>query len=125
MPKHISCSQCETRLKQNEQVCPNCGSPVAASSRQIESFSRAEIPPDSDSLAGGDQVVWELDIPLITNRFILYDMGKVLGISGFFVTLLFGGITLFSGNGDGFPYMLALVGTCLGIFTLPKESFHS
>jgi hypothetical protein len=65
-----------------------------------------------------NQVVWELDIPLITNRFILYDMVKVLGIGGFFLALLLGGITLFAGNGDSFPYMLALVGICLGVFCL-------
>ena len=105
-------------MKQREQSCPNCDSPITANARPNIAVSREEIPPDSEGVPEGNQVAWELDIPLITNRFILYDMSKALGISGFFLALLFGGITLLSGNGDGFLYMLALVGICLGIFGL-------
>ena len=83
-----------------ERFCPNCNSQLTTNARQKKAVSREDIPPDSKGLAEGNEVARELYIPLITNRFILYAMVRALGISGFFVALLFGGISLFSGNGD-------------------------
>ena len=76
----------------------------------------AKAQANSGSAGAQEQITWEYDIPLITNRFILYDLIKALGISGFILVLLLAGITVFSGDLRDLPSMFALAAICLGIF---------
>jgi len=60
------------------------------------------------------EVVWEYRIPLVTNRYILLDSAKVLGISGGFLLVLMLVIT----RGEYLDQTLLLVGGVTGFILL-------
>lgn len=118
MPTLSFCPNCDTQLEQKVHFCPHCGSPITATSPKGKTSSHSKAAGDTHGIDRGTQIAWEFNIPLITNRFILYDMVKVLGISGLFLCLLFAGITIFSGHISDLPGMFQLAGIGLGIFGL-------
>jgi hypothetical protein len=58
-------------------------------------------------------------MPLVNNRFMLYDMAKVWGITGLFMVALFGGIAIYQGNMRGMLTALPVLGLVIvGLFAL-------
>ncbi|MCL6545667.1 MAG: M48 family metalloprotease [Bryobacteraceae bacterium] len=66
-PAVRQCPQCGATPPPGALCCPECGRRFAPAQQEI---------------------VWTASIPLLTNRFILYDLGKVLGLTMVIVSLL-------------------------------------
>jgi hypothetical protein len=118
MPRLVFCKKCDRQLERDVHFCPNCGNPIEAISPKNITSSHSKEAVDTHSAAGNGQIAWEFNIPLITNRFILYDIGKALGLSGLFLCLLLAAITMFFGHIRDLPDMFELAGICLGIFAV-------
>lgn len=112
------CPKCCMKQAKRLQVCPDCGHPVGAPFSASMTPAHQKKPDGTARTADNGQISWKFDIPLITNRFILYDLLKTLAISGFVLCLLLFGIDVFSGDLSSLPYMFALAGICIGIFAL-------
>jgi hypothetical protein len=61
---------------------------------------------------------WEINIPLITNRFILYDLVKMLGLAFLIIGALFFPVFLWAGIMPSFIPILGLFAGCLVFFGL-------
>jgi hypothetical protein len=76
------CSHCGSAVSATARFCAKCG---RSFDRGASGGSEAAIPLDSPQA-----IEWEIAFPLITNRFFLYDMAKLL----FWTFLIFNGILL-------------------------------
>ena len=63
-----------------------------------------------------DGFVWQAEMPLLTNRFFLYDMAKLLFWTGLIGGILFATIALLAGGPEAVPKLLAIFGLILGGF---------
>ena len=67
----------------------------------------------------GQELSWQVNVPLLTDQFIMYDLLKVWGFSTLFLFLIMVAIFTFERNWRGLISMLPLVGlTSLGILVL-------
>ena len=56
------------------------------------------------------EISWEVSVPLLTNRFILYDLLKVWGISSLFLFFILTGIAVYDRNWRAFTGLMQLGG---------------
>lgn len=98
-------SDCKSR-------CPACGAEAGAMDRFcVECGTPLPTPAPA-----GVPLEWEIDIPLMTNRFILYDFGKVILWTGLIMFSLLA--LIFILTGDGGARQLAAVAGMTGIALL-------
>jgi hypothetical protein len=107
--------------------CPRCGSAAAPGSRfccqcgghlnreEFPGLETAGVSPSAPALGETreeppGEIAWEIDIPLLTNRFILYDTFKVWGISSLVLVLLMLVIFIWDRNWRALTGMLPVVG---------------
>jgi hypothetical protein len=57
--------------------------------------------------------MWDADMPLLNNRFFLYDMAKLLSWTGLICGLIFGGIALATGGAKSLGPLMAILGILL------------
>jgi hypothetical protein len=100
------CESCGTPLTTSDRFCGACGKAVSFTTALFqENVSNA---PDGISPANPveekesalPELTWDFDMPLVTNRFMLYDMVKVLGWSYLIMTVLMSAIFLIQGETD-------------------------
>ena len=58
-------------------------------------------------------LMWDADMPLLNNRFFLYDMAKLLLWTGLIGGLIFGGIALAAGGAKSLGPLMAMLGIIL------------
>jgi hypothetical protein len=58
-------------------------------------------------------LMWDAEMPLLNNRFFLYDMAKLLLWTGLIAGLIFGGIALATGGAKSLGPLMALLGIIL------------
>lgn len=63
--------------------------------------------------AQNSYLTWDAEMPLLNNRFFLYDMAKLLFWTGLICGIIFGGIALGTGGVEGLTPMLAILGLIL------------
>lgn len=104
------------------KLCPYCGAGISGS----EVCSSCGNALEHGVLARPDEhsAVWMIDIPLVNNRFIMWDVFRAFFIAGGIMFLIMAVIFLFQGEYDVIP-MMALVSLCctgflivLGIFAM-------
>jgi hypothetical protein len=61
---------------------------------------------------------WDVEMPLLTNRFFLYDMGKVVFWTGLIVNLILSVAFLAAGNLSSLPKVMGVMALILGGFML-------
>lgn len=101
------------------QFCPSCGGedPGEAAYCGLCGVS-LKVPPATTPVAGA-RLDWIASFPLLTNRFVLYDLAKVLGWTGLLCPALVLLIALVTGNLDApAEWLLAL-----GVFLLLLAGF--
>jgi len=76
-----TCEHCKATIRQQAKFCPSCGKPVA----------EGDIP----------QYTWQIDVPLITNRFILTNTATGLGAALLIFFIILGGIFGFASGWEG------------------------
>jgi hypothetical protein len=102
--------------KEQEAAPPEVANPeieALKSSSKHAAVSETSMVEDSgkDSL----ELSWEIDVPLITNRFILYDFLKMFVITSIIMTLLFVGIAIADGDFHALAGLLELGGIVMAI----------
>ncbi len=74
---------------------------------------------DAPKAAGSPQFAWNFSFPLLTNRFFLWDMGKVFFLSGLIGSLLLSVMLVFAGNARAIiPLTLLICGIVLSFAVL-------
>lgn len=58
-------------------------------------------------------LMWDADMPLVSNRFFLYDMAKLLLWTGLISGVIFGGIALVNGGAKSLGTLVAMLGIVL------------
>jgi hypothetical protein len=97
------------------RFCPQCGSPfprvepnqaeaVAAASPRTEEEGAKQGPPVPGEIS------WEINVPLVTDQFIMYDLLKVWGISSLGLFLIMSAILIYDRNWRAFINMASVVG---------------
>jgi hypothetical protein len=81
-PEKSFCSQCGSPASLTARFCPKCGQAIGAMDAVRDGRTATQDPDRA--------IEWDFAFPLITNRFFLYDMIKVL----FWTFLIFDGIML-------------------------------
>jgi hypothetical protein len=99
------CGQCASQVSLTARFCAKCGRPFEAGDAAGRENAAAQDPANA--------IVWDIAYPLLTNRFFLYDMIKML----FWTFLIFNGlilsIFLFEGNFASVVPFLGLSGLIL------------
>lgn len=111
MSDPIFCRRCGAKLKGGSSFCTECGGSVGA-----------EAPPVSGSTDPAGTMRWRVEVPLITNRFVLLDT-----LLGAVVTTVLGGVLLgaifaFGGGAGGVRAGLMMAGA-MGLFILVVSVF--
>jgi hypothetical protein len=75
------CEHCKATIREQAKFCPQCGYPVA----------EGDIP----------QYAWQIDVPLINNRFILLNTGTGIGIALTIFFILLGSIFGYHNGWEG------------------------
>jgi hypothetical protein len=76
------CSKCGSEVSPTARFCPKCGRPMAIEGSSADTgFTLLDSP---------QALEWEIAFPLLTNRFFLYDMAKLL----FWTFLIVNGLML-------------------------------
>jgi hypothetical protein len=99
------CARCGSAVAAECRFCPQCGSPTTPQETPAVANDQAE-----KALPATGEISWELNVPLLTNQFILYDLLKVWGISSLFLLLLLTGIVVYDRNWRAFSAILPVVG---------------
>jgi hypothetical protein len=109
------CVRCGMEVEPGTRFCPQCGDPVpaeasgaAAATGVVSPRSAADQAEKGQGATG--EIFWEVNVPLLTNRFIMYDLLKVWGFSSLGLFLLLAGIAVYDRNWRAFTGMLPLVG---------------
>jgi hypothetical protein len=100
------CKSCGTPINTSDRFCGACGKAVsfttASSQENVAGASDGTSP--ANSVEGKESVfpelTWDFAMPLLTNRFMLYDMAKVLGWSYLIMTAIMSTIFLIQGETD-------------------------
>jgi hypothetical protein len=90
------------------RFCPQCGSPVPAEAPEAAAATGADQAEKGHPATG--EISWEVNVPLLTNRFILYDLIKVWGFSSLGLFLILTGIAVYDRNWRAFTGLLPVVG---------------
>jgi hypothetical protein len=117
------CSRCGASNINGSRFCSQCGNPLI---HEITAAvpETARIPPPLADLQpeghpAGQELSWQVNVPLLTDQFIMYDLLKVWGFSTLFLFLIMVAIFIFERNWRGLISMLLPVGlTSLGILVL-------
>ena len=76
MPSPAFCTQCGASLNENARFCPKCGNATAADT------------PPSDK-ASPQAMTWRIEVPLLTNRFVMTDVIVGCGVTVILCWLFF------------------------------------
>ena len=76
MPSPAFCTQCGASLNENARFCPKCGNATAADS-----------PPSAE--ASPQAMTWRIEVPLLTNRFVMTDVIVGCGVTVILCWLFF------------------------------------
>jgi hypothetical protein len=101
------CESCGTPLKTGARFCGACGEAIGAPNalsqdKVAESFDGTS-PANSVKTEEGTwtpELTWDFEMPLLTNRFVLYDMIKLLGWSYVILTAILSVVFLIQGETD-------------------------
>jgi hypothetical protein len=101
-----------TGMKEDNRYCSQCGGVLSPSAKFCRQCGSEEEPQESKE-GSAQAIEWDLAFPLLTNRFFLYDMAKLL----FWTFVLFDGLVLtllaFEGDIDSAGAFLAMSGLIL------------
>ena len=117
------CSRCGAASISGSRFCSRCGNPLIPE-KPAAVPETAQAPPPSADLQPkahqtGQELSWQVNVPLLTDQFIMYDLLKVWGFSTLFLFLIMVAIFTFERNWRGLMSMLPPVGlTSLGILVL-------
>ena len=105
------------------RFCSQCGNPLIHEKPAAVTETAQAPPPSADLQPKGHQtgqeLSWQVNVPLLTDQFIMYDLLKVWGFSTLFLFLIMVAIFIFERNWRCLISMLPLVGlTSLGILVL-------
>lgn len=108
------CQSCGAHLSLGSRFCSQCGGQVTP-----EHQAGAAGATPSDRAAPPGELRWEVNMPLVNNRFMLYDIAKVWGITGLVMGGLVGLIMFYQGNMRSLVTALPVLGlVILGLFAL-------
>jgi hypothetical protein len=77
---------------------------------KVQSAPRTEAGQAEPGHPATGEISWEVNTPLLTNQFIMYDLLKVWGFSTLFLGLLMAGIAVYDGNWRTLTDMAPVVG---------------
>ena len=117
------CSQCGASSINGSRFCSQCGNPLIHEKTAAVPETAHTPPPLADlqpkAHQTGQELSWQVNVPLLTDQFIMYDLLKVWGFSTLFMFLIMVAIFIFERNWRGLISMLLPVGlTSLGILFL-------
>jgi hypothetical protein len=117
------CSRCGASNIDGSRFCSQCGNPLIHEKTAAVPETAHTPPPLADLQPQGHQtgqeLSWQVNVPLLTDQFIMYDLLKVWGFSTLFMFLIMAAIFIFERNWRGLISMLPPVGlTSLGILVL-------
>jgi hypothetical protein len=108
------CRRCGSALTPGLQRCPACGGSIADDDAAGAMASQAGDP--------SGLLRWRVDVPLLTNRFIVNDVILGAGATTLIAGLLIGGIFAWSGGWTGLRAGLTFAGI-MGVFILIVSVF--
>jgi hypothetical protein len=119
----VLCSRCGATSISGTRFCSRCGNPLTHEKTAAVPETAQAPPPSADlqpkAHQTGQELSWQVNVPLLNDQFIMYDLLKVWGFSTLFMFLIMAAIFIFERNWRGFISMLPLVGlTSLGILVL-------
>lgn len=117
------CPQCGTLIPSGSSGCSRCSSPATREEPPQASITAAaspHAPEDGTQKAEGpEEIFWEINVPLLTDQFIMYDLLKVWGISSLILFLIMTAIFIYERNWRNFFNVLPVLGlVSLGILAL-------
>jgi hypothetical protein len=120
------CESCGTPLKTGARFCGACGeasgAPNALPQDNVAESSDGISPANSVETEEGTwtpELTWDFKMPLLTNRFVLYDMIKLLGWSYVIPTAILSAVFLIQGETDALlPFFKMFGYIILGIALL-------
>lgn len=116
---HRVCPNCGASLTAGFRFCGQCGAPIEPeTAMQSQDAPNPEISPRMHS---AKEITWEHDMPLLTNRFFLWDLLRAMVISLVVMQLLLLVMSIIIGEDIYFmpPEMiLILVGILSGLFVI-------
>lgn len=95
--------------------CPACGAPTAGEA-QFCGLCGAALPASATAPPG--EIVWEIDMPLLTSRFILYDFGKVFLWTALIMIVLLSFAFALAGEFSAEEFLMISAMTGLAVFIL-------
>ena len=95
--------------------CPACGAPTAGEA-QFCGLCGAALPASATAPPG--EIVWEIDMPLLTSRFILYDFGKVFLWTALIMIVLLSVAFALAGEFSAEEFLMISAMTGLAVFIL-------
>ena len=103
-------------------LCSRCGNLITSEAPGDAAATALGSPRPEKDLAGQGppatgEISWEVSVPLLTNRFIMYDLLKVWGISSLILFLFLTGIAVYDWKWRAFTGMLPLVGLVSAVVT--------
>jgi hypothetical protein len=109
------CDCCGNAITPGSAFCSRCGNRITSEAPGDAAAPVLGSPRPENDLAGPGppatgEISWEVSVPLLTNRFILYDLLKVWGISSLVLFLFLTGIAVYDWKWRAFTGMLPLVG---------------
>jgi hypothetical protein len=109
------CPRCGNAVVRGSVFCSQCGSPLASEKSAVaaataNSSPRIETAPAETAPPATGEISWEFNTPLLTNRFIMYDLLKVWGFSSLFFGLLMVGIAVYDRSWRTLAGMAPVVG---------------
>lgn len=116
------CANCGQPLAPDGQFCPECGQAVTAGKAVNDPSSRLGADPPGPESTAGCPLYWTAEFPLVTNRFFLRDLSRVLFFTYLIMAVLMVLMTAASGDSPAkalplIPY-LAIPVVGLGLMML-------
>ena len=117
------CSRCGAASICGSRFCSQCGNPLIPEKPAAVPETAQALPPSAALQPKGHQtgqeLSWQVNVPLLTDQFIMYDLLKVWGVSTLILFLIMVAIFTFERNWRSLISMLPLVGlTSLGLLVL-------
>jgi beta-barrel assembly-enhancing protease len=106
-----------------EGRCPTCGATAVSDARFCGICGAAQLPPGfaptpAAVTAPPGEIAWEIDMPLLTSRFILYDFGKVFLWTALFMIVLLSIAFALAGEFSAEDFLMITAMTGLAVFIL-------